>query len=184
MKNVADLIAAIAKGKGAKFASFTYVAKETGEKARHTLILGASTEVLYEKDVAVLEQMVPDLTGLSLEAAEAILKSRRTSLKVGIGNNPDYTCAGVYVYPDGLAGVKVHVVDGSICIDGLQESKVVLVKGVYKTVNSKPLTLAKKEISKSLPSNRFRQFRLDRVLEAKMNGDVLEIKTEADLIDG
>lgn len=183
MPNVADLIAAIKNGKGAKFASFTYVAKETGEKARHTLILGASTEVLYEKDVAVLEQMVPDLKGLSKEAAEAILASRKTSLKVGIGNNPDYTCAGVYVEPDGLAGVKVHIVNGSLHVCGLQEAKVVLVKGVYKTVNSKPLTLAKQEISKSLPSNRFRQFRLDRVLDAKLNGDVLEIKTDADLIE-
>jgi hypothetical protein len=176
-----DLVSAIAKGKGAKFASFKYTAKESGEVARHTLILGADSEVLYEKDIQALNDLMPSLDGIDKEAAVAILKSRQKSLQVGIGNNPDYTCAGVYVNPEGCKGVRVHVVTGALYVSGLQEHKTVLVPGTFKEVNSKPLTIAKRGIEKLLPSGRFRLFKLSNVTAAKLNGEVLEIETEPEV---
>lgn len=173
---IAQLVALLAQGKGAKFGSLTYTAKGTGETARHTLILGFNRETLYEKDIAILSDLLPTVEGLKQEAVAAILKSRQTSLAVGIGNNPDYTCAGLYVEPEGLNGIKVHIINGSLHVCGLQESKVVLTPGTYKKVNSAALTLAKREIEKLLPSTRFRQYRLDRVTLAKMNGETLELE--------
>ncbi len=179
MPNVADLVAAIAKHKGAKFSSFLYTAKESGEVARHTLILGASTEVLYEKDILALEKMLPDMVdGIDKIAVEAILESRKTSLKLGIGNNPAYTCADVYVEPMGLGGIKVHKDNGSLHVCGLVEDKKIITPGVFKVVKSAPLTLAKRAVMKLLPSNRFRQFKLERVTTAKLHGETLELETE------
>jgi hypothetical protein len=177
MKTVADLIAAIAKGKGAKFAAFTYEAQKSGEVARHTIILGASTEVLYQKDIVALKQLLEagTLTPLEVQAAQNILASRKTSLEVGIGNNPAYTCAGVYVHPDFAPGISVHIVNGAVYVRGLTEGKVIIKPGEYKPVNSAPLTIAKQKIEKGLPGGRFRLFRLPNVLQAKLNGETLDL---------
>jgi hypothetical protein len=180
--NVADLISSIEKGKGAKFASFLYRSKGTGELARHTIILGASTETLYQKDIEVLQFLMDagEFDGIRLEAAAAILKSRHESLTVGVGHNSAYTHSpengDTYVYPVGLPGIRVHKETGEVYVNGLTEGKVVIEAGEYKVVKSRPLTLAKKEIEKMIPGSRFRQFILRNVRTAKLNGEVLEIE--------
>jgi hypothetical protein len=182
MSKVAELLEAIERGKGAKFASFTYRSKGTGELAKCLIILGASTETLYQKDVQILQTLIAEggLTGLKLEAAAAILKSRMESLTVGIGHNSMYTHSpengDTYVHPVGLTGIKVHKENGEVYVSGLVERKDVLEEGEYKKVNSRPLTLAKKEIEKLLPSTRFRQYILRNVASARLNGEVLEFE--------
>lgn len=190
MQNVGDLVGAISKGKGAKFCSFTYKAKGTGEVQKVTVILGASTEVLYKKDVAELEAAMKDMTGVMLLAATELLNSRMKSLaplvKDGvevadnsIGHNPAYTCEDVYVIPVGVnGGIKIHKETGDCHVVGLLEHKTVITPGEYKTVNSSPKTLAKNEISRKLPSARFRQYALGQVKTARLNGDVLELEVD------
>lgn len=177
--NVAEAVTLIASGKACKFISLTYKAKETGEIARHTLIVGASTEKLYEKDIAQLETALTTLAGIDKLAASEILASRKKSLEVGIGNNPAYTCRGVYAPLAGMSGIKVHMEKGTLYVSGLVESKKVLVAGTYKEVNSSEKTLAKRAIEKTLPSGRFRQFCLtfDNLLRVAANGETLEIAT-------
>lgn len=168
-------------GKGAKFASFTYTNAE-GEKAIHTLILGADMRALYEKDAATVEAMLPTLSGLELEAAQAILSSLAVSLSGGIGNNPAYVHGAdmrgegneTYTHVDGIPGVKVHNVTGEVYVNGLSERKVVLVEGTYKEVKSRPLTLAKKAIERNLRKSKVRQFKLASVSSARLNGETIE----------
>jgi hypothetical protein len=176
----AQMIAAIAKGNGsAKFASFVYTAKGTGEVAKVTLILGATTETLYNRDVAILTEMVPTLDGIEKVAAMEILNSRIQSLAKGIGNNDDYTCADVYVNLENVKGVRIHKDTGEVYVSGLIENKTVIQTGTYKTVNSSAKTLAKRAIEKTLPSGRFRLYKLGNVARAALNGEVLEMEVAA-----
>ncbi len=174
MPEVAQLIEAINRGKGAKFASFTYRAKGTGELAKVTIVLGASTESLYKRDLAALEIIHPTLTGLELEACAKIMASRRESLEKGIGNNSAYTNADTYVYPVGLSGIRVHKETGALYVNGLIVDKKVIEPGTYKEVKSRPLTLARNAIEKNLPSSKYRMYTLPNVLRAALNGEVLE----------
>jgi len=183
MNNVGQLIGLIAQGKGAKFANIKY-RNAQGELARHTLILGASTVKLYEKDIAKLEAMLAgDMEPMARAAAEKVLASRRQSLEKGIGNNDAYTHGpaqgDTYVHVDSIPGVKIHKDTGVVYVMALTENKVVLEPGTpKKPVNSKPETLAKKAIEAMLPSARLRQFTLSHVARAAMNGEVLEVDAE------
>lgn len=161
-----------------QFASFTYDAQASGkrltmERARHVILLGASLENLYQRDVEALTELIPSLTDLRLEAAYALLESRNHSLVVGIGNNEAATSADAYVALD-CPGLKVHVASGDVHVMGLKVSKVTIIEGTYRHVNSKPLTIAKKEIGDLLPSSRLRQFNLGNRTVVKIDGQTLE----------
>lgn len=181
MSKTAELIELISRNKGAKFGSFVY-RNEHGEVARVTLILGASTETLYKKDIEVLQGMLPDLQGVEKICAQELLDSRTESLAVGIGHNSAYTLEDVYVYPVGLEekGIKVHKENGSILVRGLAQGKVVLQAGIYPPDRRRPKTVIKDGIRAQLPSHKFRTYRIDRVGTAKMNGEVLEIENLLD----
>ncbi len=180
MLNILD---SLGKKLGATFASFTYQTKETGEVAKYNLVLGASTENLYKKDVVLLERMVKLLKGIKAQqhtilAAEELLASRNESLTKGIGNNDAYTNADTYYYVAGLNGVRVHKDTGVLYVSGLLNKKEVLIAGTpRKKVNSAPKTIAKKKIGYILPSGRYRLFVLPNVTRAALNGDVLELVT-------
>lgn len=175
---LSGLVAEIAAAQGAKFVSFVYTAKGTGEVARHSLILGASTENLYERDLAKLEEMRPTLTGIALVACDELIASRRESLEKGVGNNSQYVHgaenADTYA-PTAIKGLMIHKETGHLHVRALTHGKTVITPGVYKTVKSSEKTLAKKAISKDLPSERIRQFDLGRVSRARLNGETLEL---------
>jgi hypothetical protein len=181
MSAVAQLVGLIGSGKGAKFASLTYKTESTGEVAKHTLILGASTEVLYKKDIAKLEEMLAgELTVPYRLAAEQLLASRKESLEKGIGNNSKYVHskenADTYVQADGIPGVKLHKETGVVYVMALSEDKVVLVEATNPkppTQHKTEQTAAKAKIEYMIPSGRLRQFTLKKVGRAALNGEVL-----------
>jgi hypothetical protein len=176
--NISEVVGLLGKGKGAKFANVVYRVKKNNELAKYRIILGASTEVLYQKDIVKLEELYPTLEAeLDKLACAAILDSRKESLTLGIGNNTKYTCADVYVEADGIPGVKIHKETGCLYVTGLLEEKTVIEAGEpYKEVKSRPLTIAKRKIEKDLPSHRFRQLIIKRVRRLAANGEVLEIE--------
>jgi hypothetical protein len=178
MANVAEVVGLLGKGKGSKFANIVYRVKRNNELAKYRIILGADTETLYEKDIAALKALLPTLeSALDIEACSAILASREESLILGIGNNTKYTCADTYVHAEGIKGVKVHKETGALYVSGLVEEKTVLEAGEpEKPVKSKPLTIAKRKIEKTLPSGRFRQLIIGNVRRCAANGEVLEIE--------
>jgi hypothetical protein len=156
---------------GARFASLTYTAKGTGEKARHTVALGVSVENAYKRDLAILRAMRPTLQGVAVQACDELIASLTESLTVGIGNNSAYTCADTYAPI--ARGIKVHKETGELHVFGFGLQKTVIEKGTYKTVRSSEKTIAKNEIRKRLKSGRFRQFVLSEVSGAVMNGKTL-----------
>lgn len=176
------LLAALANMKGAKFASFTYRSVESGELARHTIMLGVDLRNVYVKDRAALQAMLPELDGLKREAAEAVLKSIEESLAKGLGNNSAYTHGPMkgdtYRHVEGIPGLSISTNDGSLHVKGLSVNKVVLEEGTWPVVNSRPLTIAKKEIKAGLRQSKIRQFALRNLKAARLNGETLEFDTD------
>ncbi len=177
------ILAQLAACRGARFARFTYTAKESGEVAQHTLILGADMRDLYERDIATVEAMLPTLSGLELQAAQEILSSLAVSLSGGIGNNPAFTHSAdargegneTYIPVDGIPGVKIHRETGELHVSGLSQRKVIIREGTYKVVKSRPLTLAKRKIDRELRRGTIRQFALPSVTSAALNGVTIDI---------
>lgn len=167
-----NLIAALGGIEGCKFASLTYTAKESGEVARHTVLLGFNYKTSVEKSLLELEILRPSLTGIDAIAADELLTSFRKTLD---GTQDGYTKAETYK-DTAIRGLKVNTVDNSLQLFGLTQSKVVLVPGTFKTVKSAEKTIAKNKLRRELPVGKFREYALDSgaILAARMNGETLE----------
>lgn len=169
----------------AKFASFLYTSKSTGETARHTLILGASYHSLVERSKLQLELTpVAELIELGVDAQwaekakEEVLKSFNKTLAAhAVGEqSEDYRKRGQYVAVGG--GLNINSVDNTFQLFGLSHAKVVITPGEYKSVNSRPLTIAKDKVKSILPISKFREFSIDagNIHSAKIDGEVLIIE--------
>lgn len=167
--------------KKAQFASFTYRSKGTNELARHTLQLGVSYLNCLES--SLLEARLTDqkdLDGLNLpeslfrQAKAKVIKSLRKSLaahKKG-EQSSDYTKKGLYIHQG--KGITQHALDGSFEVHGLSHAKKVIEQGEYKTVKSRPLTIAKKAIEKRLTKSKWRTFSFENLEQAKLSGLTFE----------
>lgn len=158
---VAKIVAAVAKINGPRFVGVTYRSKSTGELARHTLIVGADYRALTVKSMEELTRLLPSLTDLRLQAANELLVSYSKSLLAMDTNtaHPDYTKADTY--ENIVPGIKLNRNDGTLELAGLSHAKRVIEQGVYKTVNSRPLTIAKQEIEKQLSRSKYRTLAID-----------------------
>ena len=159
--------------KGCRFISILYRAKGTGELAKHTILLGATLENAYRKDIFNLKRM--EFEGIKEVARLELLKSLEHSLDVGIGNNAAYTQKGKH--ESKAKGLRMDKESGICQIYGLQMRKIVIEKGVYKSVRSSDKTIAKNAIRKGLRSGKFRPYcvEAENLQSAKMNGRTLEL---------
>lgn len=155
------LIAAVAALPAARFVGFTYRAKESGELARHVLILGADYTNTLRESAKQLDSILPTLSGVQAIAGVELAQSFAKSLAcIATGTvNDSYTKADTYEAI--CQGIKVHKVDGSLEVAGMSHSKVVIEPGTYKTVNSSAKTIAKAELRRLLPIGKYRTFCLD-----------------------
>jgi hypothetical protein len=184
---IAQITKAVTGIKACQFASLVYLSKKHNELSRFTVNLGFSYHNLVEKSVTELELLIAEnsatWTALQKEAAEAVMASLKKTLAAhAVGEqNADYTKKGQYI-PIGN-GVNLNTSDNTIQLFGLVNSKVVLVPGVYPTVNSKPLTIEKNKITKQLSISKFREFALDlsQVAAVKVNGQTLEMEPVSDV---
>ena len=163
----------------ARFASFTYCSRSTGEVARYTLQLGFSYRNILQKSIMELEVDKQIMADLPRQAADEILASLNASLS---GTQTKYTKKDIYedYKLDGktIQGIKINKNDGSLKIFGLLSSKVQISAPVIprKEAKSAPLTIEKNRITKYLPIGRFREFALDNLVMAKLNGETLVLE--------
>lgn len=167
---------------GAAFVSLDYTSKGTGERAIHLIQIGTDVERIYRDDVVTLDNMMAAMdlpfvtvSDLHKTAAAEIHSSLIASLEKGIGNNPAYTKQGYYVPV--VKGVWFNPETGEVYVKGTQVSKRVIEAGTYNTVNSRPLTLAKKDIDKALKRSKIREYCVSAVNVAKIAGHVVEPAT-------
>ena len=163
----------------ARFASFTYESKSTGEVARYTIQLGFSYRNCLEKSKLALEIESAALNGLDKQAAEELLNSFVASLN---GTQENYTKQDIYVDVSDssgktVQGIKRNINDNSLQIFGLLHSKVQISPPTIedKPVKSRPLTIAKNKLRKDLPVGKFREFALENLNVVKLNGETLEL---------
>jgi len=183
MKNIIETLTNI----GSTFASFTYTSKKSGEQARYTVILGGDYTNLLKKSILELELLISEnkFAGIELEAANAVLASLNKSLVAHQNGtqSEDYTKKGQYVNIGN--GVNINTNDNSIQIFGVKLTKKVIVEGVHKKVNSKPLTIAKRNVEKLLPISNFREFAFDmgNIHQVKVDGQTVVFQTQYDLTE-
>ncbi len=155
-------------GSGCRLACLTYESKGSGEIARHTIALGVSLENAYRKDLATLEGKRPALEGIKAVACDEMIASLKNSLEKGIGENDNYTNKDTYIHI--APGVKLHEEAGKLHIYGFTVRKETIVEGTFKKVDSNAKTLAKKELQKGLKTSKFRQFAVDSLEVAALQG--------------
>lgn len=139
--------------KSARFVSLVYRSKESGELARHTILLNVDRKRCLKVDLQNLLNLRPTLTGIAAEAADELIKSLQDSIS---GYNPLYTKRGYYD-GQGNGNVQVSVKDVAY-IRGFSVRKDVIVPGTYKEVKSRPKTIEKDKIRKTFKSSRVREF--------------------------
>ena len=172
---MSNLIGALANVSGAEFASFTYTARGTGEVSKYLVNLGVDFTKVYTDDLATLEALIPALSGIELEAATEIRDSIAKSLRAWEdgANNPDSTSAHAYTDIPGVPGMKVHTDTGDLHLLCMVVKKEVLVPGEYRVVKSRPKTIAKQAIERTLRRSKIRQFALPGLSRAALQGQVI-----------
>jgi len=103
------------------------------------------------------------------EAHEALLKAQITP-NVNMSNGQK----NAYTKLVGLPQIKVHNTSGKIFITAKVVSKTILVKGNYKKVNSRSLTIAKNAIKEGMQASKLRQYNLSSMNGMNVNKKTLE----------
>jgi hypothetical protein len=146
---------------------------ENDEVADYSLVFNMSYTNALKRSIATLEALSLS-NDLERQARTELLASYNKSL-----SNPEKVeerepAYDYYVNEDGspVKGVKLHVATNTLHLYGLQVHKRVLLPGNYKTVNSKPLTIAKKKLTALTAVGKFRQFRItpDKVDSISIQG--------------
>lgn len=138
----------------------SYRSVGTGEVADHTVCFHFSYGNALERSIRTLTQLVLS-DSLEIQAREELVASYQRSLDK-VRTEPLEILGDVYdrVMVDGapVKGIKIHRETGNLHLFGLHVNKKVLVPGTYKEVKSRPLTVAKDQLRKLVPVERFRQF--------------------------
>ena len=147
---------------------------EAGEVSNYSLVFHISYHSALQRSLDKLEGMIVD-TDLERQAKEELTHSLRNSLlkseEQPIEEREDHYLhfqhEGEYV-----RGVKLHVESNTLHIYGSIVHKRVLLPGIYKKGNSKPLTIAKNKMKSLLPISKFRQFKIlpDQVESISVGG--------------
>jgi len=183
MKNITTLLTAIETAvlKGAKFIAFDYRAKKTGELARYTLQLNVNINRVVREDVATLFASRRDsaIGSVEWEARRELVKSFCETARKGAGNNSRYTKKDLYSTVGGSKGAMKLFTDGTLEIFGFQRNRKVIEAGEYKTVNSRPKTIAKNKLRKGLKYPKFRTLCVDADIHKpetiKVEGEVISL---------
>jgi len=165
--------------KSARFISLLYRSKESGELARHTLLLNVNRRNALARDLAVLSAKLPKLSGVARQACEELIASITETLTTG--QNSQYTKAGYY---QGQGNGNVQVSVKAVCyIRGYSIRKEVIEPGTYKEVRSSAKTIEKNKLRKQLKNTRCREFiiRHENFILARAEGKAIVIDASARL---
>lgn len=174
---IAQLSARAASLSGPRFVGVTYRSKESGELARHTLILGASYANLLAESRAQLSALAPTLSGIDSQACTELLASVAESIAAHAAGRESahYTQAGIWqtVCP----GLRVDEQTGRVQIAALAHAKRVIEPGTFKPDTRRPLTKAKDAIRATLPMGKFRTLSVeaDALESVRIAGSELEL---------
>lgn len=165
--------------KSARFISLLYRSKESGELARHTILLNVNRRNALARDLAILAGKLPKLAGVARQACEELIASMTESLTTG--QNSQYTKRGYY---DGQGNGNVQVSVKQVAyVRGYSVRKEVIEAGTYKTVKSAAKTIEKNKLRKLLKNTRCREFIIkpENFIVARHDGKAILIDASANL---
>ena len=177
VQDFAALVALLDGNKACRFISLLYRAKESGELARHTILLNVNRSRCLKVDLANLTAKRPGLSGVMAQACDELIASITETLTTG--GNSQYTKRGYYTAE---GNGNIQTADTGVCyIRGYTTGKEVIEKGTYKTVKSAPKTIAKNTLRKTLKNTRCREFRIsvENFLMARHDGKSIFIDASA-----
>ena len=176
------------KGIKTSFVGIRQYSNDNGEVSDYVVNVGIRHSLVLSRD---LTDRLPKIKAdqyllLSEKYGENIalqaFNEKQISMEKSLGGTNVHAIAQIEAYQHIIPGVKVHIESGDFFIFGYVISKKTHVKGTYKEVKSRPLTLAKKDIDKAgLKANKYRQFKIsfDKLVEIVTGGNVMEFKLAA-----
>ena len=159
---------------GVSFVSIRNYTNQNGETSNNLINVGISYENAKEKDIETLQKL--DFKKHDFKSPNTLIEEARKEL-IAAFKKPNVARSNgqIDAYTHIFAGVKVHNETGELYVYGYRENKTVLVEGVYKSVNSAPLTIAKNELRKLLRTGKFTQYAIEIGNEIRANGQTLEL---------
>ena len=152
------IVSLFANLKGASFVGIKgYTSSTTGEVANHVVIANFSYGNAVEKDLKALDgatdidiQAIADKSGFTVDLVKTAIAKLAESFRKNM--NPETQSNQSKAQQDAYINIspciKLHIETGKLHIYALAHSKVVLVEGEYKPVNSRELTLCQNAVKK------------------------------------
>lgn len=169
-----DLLKSFGKNRGSQFISVRGYENSDGEIANFVMNVRTKYETAKQKDIARLQAILKEgkfETELQKQAVEELLQSL-----IKPNENRSKGQTETYETIEGFPMLKRHVITGDLYLYGQRISKKVLVKGNYKTVNSRPLTIEKNKVRKQLRTSKLRLIKLGKEDELQINGRVINLR--------
>lgn len=159
---------------GVSFLSIRNYTNASGETANHLVNIGINYAKAKAKDIETLKNL--DINEHNFKSDLALIEEARQALIAELTNpNANRSQAQADAYTPIVDGLKVHNESGKLIIYAFREKKTVITEGTYKTVKSRPLTIAKNELRKLLRVGKFKNFAIELGNELKANGETLEL---------
>lgn len=176
------------KYKGVGFVSLQYRNKE-GELSKRLMNIGARVENAKKDDLITIGKGISYVASTKYTQADwdmALIEVKQSCIKPNETRSEGQKNAYVVLNEDN-GSIRYNMNTQEIYLFGKSEKKEIIEAVVYKTVNSKGKTIAKKEIGKVLKHTKFRTLILKNVAgTVKVNKQVINIdgnNVEADVID-
>lgn len=149
---------------GSTFLTLHKYENAKGEVADHLIVFHMSYENALKKSLELARAHVA-VSELEKQARNEVIASYEKSLKK-MAETPVEEIDDQYqrfIDTDGsyIKGVKVHRDTSELYVYGKAHLKRIITPGIYKKVNSRPLTIAKREIQKLCPASKFRQYKVN-----------------------
>ena len=172
-KLIKMIIALFTNLNGASFVGIKgYTSSTTGEVANHVVITNFSYGNAVEKDLSKLDnatetdiQTIATTSGFTVDLIKTAIAKLADAFRKNM--NPETQSAQSIAQKDAYIpitnSIKLHIESGKLHIYALAVSKDILVKGEYKTVNSRDLTLAQNAVKKyfDFSTAKYRNFIVD-----------------------
>ncbi len=159
---------------GVTFVSIRNYTNTSGEIGNHLINVGMKYENAKKKDIETLENL--NVSEYNFKSTPENIEAARVALIAAFISPDQARSQGqLDAYTHIVSGVKVHNETGQIYVYGYREKKEVLKEGVYKTVKSAPLTIAKNELRKILRTGKFTNYALEMGNTIRANGETLEL---------
>lgn len=177
--NISDFVIELSKlRKSSTILCLHKYKSQNGEIADFMLSFHISYENALKKSLEIVKNYVPS-DPLHETAKEQIISSFESSLeKIRTTEIEEIDDAYERFFDDDgryIKGVKLHRDTECVHLYGLLREKRVIVQGTYKNVNSRPLTIAKRDIEKLCPVSKFRQFKITPSQVEKIKVEKLEL---------